>query len=749
MTRTEKTNRILAPAAATLSYPTFLLVAWLVALGGALLLERNAPEVDLWLNAEAMRPEIGKAWTVKPDFGNRIRGLFFKIPADDDASGVALSLYEDAKRLGPAQALHDQIRTKGGGAYSYWRGVLYFSTSDGSNPKEGRHRYRIHAETKLRLWVWWLVSLLGCMAAVSFWRCTTVAQWIRDWVVRAADSVRFGPAPASEEGAALGICTLLLPVAFLVATAGMPFANVDSTVLASHHLHDAGIRHFPILYPVFLRLAGNITYNLSQIFGDGGALRFSLDVPPEYGPGAQVFVLWVQHALMLGACATLATTLVRRRSRQIAVTLVLYANPVAWTFVHRVGTEALALPLVTYATAFGLRCIEGQQPWWRNLGLFLLMATLAILARYPAGIVAGLLPAAYGVMALSALVRGNSRVALMSARLCACGVVAAVAAFASASGVQRALLATMGIETHSVWGRAFVNRMQVARAEQNDPYRMLPGFTSSDELVAALGAVRERVDDDAAAAIGEISGARAGWVDAFRRVRHKLVTPRLDQSDGPRVWVETDKMLNHAAWAVIRYGGWIWWHDVALRVRQYLWPMRDFGKGRADEVANARRQGEGRAWQQWRGWVPGAADWQDMYYEWGLPMRNLAFVAAVGLVGILTFAGVERARCAFSWALIILGAGYAVVMSVLTVYLPRYQGIGDWLAILAGFVVLSGIELRVSERRAYRRGVVPAKKGAIGGLTRGLFAARGETVIPRERELVSTGVRSCAESRER
>jgi pectate lyase len=58
-----------------------------------------------------------------------------------------LELLEDDRPLGPAHTVHDTIREDGRGGYSHWRGGLYFSTSDNSNPETNGRRYaiRVHA----------------------------------------------------------------------------------------------------------------------------------------------------------------------------------------------------------------------------------------------------------------------------------------------------------------------------------------------------------------------------------------------------------------------------------------------------------------------------------------------------------------------------------------------------------------------------------------------------------------------------
>lgn len=81
--------------------------------------------------------EIGLSWSLH--LGN------LKRIADDGehASRSTLLLYEDDKLLQPAHAMHEDIRNLGGGCYSHWKDMLYFSTSDGSDPNTNGRVYRI------------------------------------------------------------------------------------------------------------------------------------------------------------------------------------------------------------------------------------------------------------------------------------------------------------------------------------------------------------------------------------------------------------------------------------------------------------------------------------------------------------------------------------------------------------------------------------------------------------------------------
>ncbi len=56
-----------------------------------------------------------------------------------------LRLYEDGRPLGPAHAIHDNIRKMGQGRFSHWGRALYFSASDNSDPNTNGKRYTITA----------------------------------------------------------------------------------------------------------------------------------------------------------------------------------------------------------------------------------------------------------------------------------------------------------------------------------------------------------------------------------------------------------------------------------------------------------------------------------------------------------------------------------------------------------------------------------------------------------------------------
>ncbi|MDX1411285.1 MAG: methyltransferase domain-containing protein [Nitrospirales bacterium] len=69
-----------------------------------------------------------------------------QFPTWDDVSDPnhsCLILFEDGKQLGPAHEPIDLVRQIGLGRYAYWDRVLYFSSSDNSNPLKNGRTYTI------------------------------------------------------------------------------------------------------------------------------------------------------------------------------------------------------------------------------------------------------------------------------------------------------------------------------------------------------------------------------------------------------------------------------------------------------------------------------------------------------------------------------------------------------------------------------------------------------------------------------
>lgn len=61
--------------------------------------------------------------------------------SEEHANRSVLTLLEDGAPMGPLHEPHSAIRTQGGGRISHWKGQLYFSTRDNSDPNTNGRRY--------------------------------------------------------------------------------------------------------------------------------------------------------------------------------------------------------------------------------------------------------------------------------------------------------------------------------------------------------------------------------------------------------------------------------------------------------------------------------------------------------------------------------------------------------------------------------------------------------------------------------
>ena len=110
-----------------------LLLLWLYFAG---------PRIERDIAPEDIRPERGLAFI----FGVP-RARFPFALADDSGSqnGSRLVVLENGAPLSVPHAPHSDIRKQGHGRYSHWNGEVYFSSSDGSDPRSNGARYALIA----------------------------------------------------------------------------------------------------------------------------------------------------------------------------------------------------------------------------------------------------------------------------------------------------------------------------------------------------------------------------------------------------------------------------------------------------------------------------------------------------------------------------------------------------------------------------------------------------------------------------
>ena len=95
-------------------------------------------DVQTWTLAAPFRHAGGRAW-----LGSLPGELHSRTDNGDAPYQSYLRLFEDGRELGPGHAVHEFIRSEGGGQYSFWLDSVYFSTSDGSDPNNNARSYTV------------------------------------------------------------------------------------------------------------------------------------------------------------------------------------------------------------------------------------------------------------------------------------------------------------------------------------------------------------------------------------------------------------------------------------------------------------------------------------------------------------------------------------------------------------------------------------------------------------------------------
>ena len=146
-----------------------------------------APHFELKLEPSAITPELGLAYTTllpQPK-------LFFPLIIPTDITGEAgsnLELRENGLLLGPAHSVHADIRSQGHGRFSHWYNALYFSTSDGTDPRVNGRAYVATASARLSHLVQGAI-LLSDPTIIFFLRRWILALLTRYWKVAAGAAV--------------------------------------------------------------------------------------------------------------------------------------------------------------------------------------------------------------------------------------------------------------------------------------------------------------------------------------------------------------------------------------------------------------------------------------------------------------------------------------------------------------------------------------------------------------------------------
>lgn len=102
----------------------------------------------------------------------RLGGRVFTVKSDsEEVLASRLRFFENQTELEPAHAPHDDIRRRGVGRFSHWRGDLFFSTSDNSDPRTNGRSYGVFVKTALNFDLLVALGVLDvlCLLALRAW----------------------------------------------------------------------------------------------------------------------------------------------------------------------------------------------------------------------------------------------------------------------------------------------------------------------------------------------------------------------------------------------------------------------------------------------------------------------------------------------------------------------------------------------------------------------------------------------------
>jgi hypothetical protein len=144
-------------------------LAWLVAVAGILTLALAVAFLALApprLEADlAVSGDSGFAYTAPISLR---APMGFTIVSDGMGAAVSnLNLYENGQLLGPAHSAHSDIRESGRGRYSHWRGSLWFSASDSSDPRANGRTYSVSAKASIHPFVLPAVALFDLLVLIA------------------------------------------------------------------------------------------------------------------------------------------------------------------------------------------------------------------------------------------------------------------------------------------------------------------------------------------------------------------------------------------------------------------------------------------------------------------------------------------------------------------------------------------------------------------------------------------------------
>jgi hypothetical protein len=201
------------------------------------------------------------------------------------ASG--LQLLENGHLLGPPHSLPRMIRQRGSGMYSHLVDALYFSSSDGSDPRTNGYTYSIHVPSQLHVGVWIAAWFFLSISIVPFFPAvvTILFQSVRAGLGLLGDVCKRGLGHLtnidmrSSRSVRLGLLLVAVALNIALALAAYLAPPVQAQLASQHIIPDKGyayvvslahLRRF--LYILPLDDAGAETRSSLQLFENGRSL---------------------------------------------------------------------------------------------------------------------------------------------------------------------------------------------------------------------------------------------------------------------------------------------------------------------------------------------------------------------------------------------------------------------------------------------------------------------------------------------
>jgi hypothetical protein len=619
-----------------------------------------------------------------------------------------LRLYENGQPVGRPHTPHDDIASKRGGAYSHWNDTLAFTSRDNSDPRTNGHKYHAVATATLTkpvqsllITLIYLAGALGILGFV-FRRMGTQSVGIRDALqiisyrtVTALSSATF------REVTRVGL--VFVPFALGLSLFVAPHMSVDSQVVAAFELNDFVMPHFGPLYTFFTRIVNFVTEIVLW------PLRWQAPSDlyrPHYSGASLRVLMLLQHTITILAISYFAVTIATSFWTRVAVAALLYFQPFLLVFTHSVMTEGLSFALLCAATAELVKFSRFDGGHRAALARFYLFIGAASLIKHVFIVFVGAPLGCVLIMFLNRrtrkqLVQGQPMVEAKHLLLGLVGVMAVTQV------VTEEAMRLFDIEPRSAIGRAFVYRLSPGRMQGEVTFGAHQFFRSDAERSSIVEEMKEGAEDDTLRRVIDIVGrTRKPWVDPWNAVERFITTECLADiclQQDPRA--VTDKLLNSVARHAIVSADVRLWRDVGLRTLQFVSPM----------IVDSER-----AWfhvqffanrpQMLNETVVGLSSSTLVTYPLRIE-RDLGVVIGIGYIfaelgGLLGLFAVAVITVRMKQILMIpttlLASGliYAIAVSVVTVYLPRYGDVVWLVALLATLVAVLELQARMRSSRA-------------------------------------------------